>query len=304
MSSSNKAVTNVQKGLEHQINKLRIVQVEDSTGHSVSPGLPSFDSFQEAIGGNLLGSILKMFEVQINPEKYQRQLKINYAAQATANGVTTPQHFDHVEPETLSVAFTLDGTGVVPLSLSDPMNAAISAGFDALDSVAREAGIGGITDVTYVTRRIQELSKIVYDYNTTAHQPPTVLILWGDVNPFKGKLDNMQITYTLFHSSGVPLRAEVQLSFLEHRPAGTQASATEGAIAAGISAAIGVLSAAISSPDLSHTRTVTASDTLPLMSADVYGDTQYYWQVARANGLTQFRQLEPNTELLFPPLER
>ena len=300
MSVFNKLASNVQQDLAHQINKLSIVQIEKDGQATASSGLNALS----ALKGSLPGSSLKKFEVQINPEKYQRQVKIHYANPAAQQSPTGERDFTHVEGETLTLNFTLDGTGVVPPSLTDPMNALVSIGTDLLDSATRELGLGGITDLNYVTRRILELSKIVYDYVPDNHEPPIVLILWGDVPPFKGKLDMMQINYTLFHPSGVPLRAEVQLTFLEHQPTRSQASTTEGLAAAGIGAAVGILGALISSPDLSHTRTVMASDTLPLMSADVYGDTQYYWQVARANGLTQFRQLEPNTELLFPPLER
>ena len=300
MSVFNKLASNVQQDLAHQINKLSIVQIEKGGVGTGSSGLNALT----ALKGSLPGSSLKKFEVQINPEKYQRQVKIAYEEQTTIQKTTGERLFKNIEGETLSLSFTLDGTGVVPPSLTDPMNALASVGTDLLNSATRELGIGGITDLNYVTRRVLELSKIVYEYNPEKHQSPTVLILWGDVPPFKGKLDSMQVNYTLFHASGVPLRAEVQLSFFEHRPTATSTSTTEGLEAAGIGAAVGILGALISSPDLSHTRTVTASDTLPLMSADVYGDTQYYWQVARANGLTQFRQLEPNTELLFPPLER
>jgi hypothetical protein len=306
MASSNKSVTNVQKSLENQINKLRIIQLNDNGNASLS--LPSFDSVQEAMGASL-GSFIKTFEVQINPEKYQRQLKINYTEPQPNGDTAGNRNFNRIEGESLTLNFILDGTGVVPPSLTDPTNALMSVGFDALDSVAREAGLGGITDVTYVTRRVQELIKVVYDYNADNHEPPTVMVLWGDVNPFKGKLNDMQVTYTLFHASGAPLRAEIQLSFGEHRPStGAHASATEGAIAAGVSAALGVAStglrALISSPDLTHIRTVKQSDTLPLLSEEIYKDARYYWQVARANGLTHFRSVDENSDIYFPPFER
>ena len=296
MSLSNNGVTNVQKGLEHQINKLQIRQLDNGDK-------PSPNGSAGGLGGNSSGANLRIFEVQINPEKYQRQTKIHYADQATQGKPSGERDFTRVEGETLSLNFILDGTGVVPQSLANPMNANVFVGDGAPDSVAKDTANGGITDVTYVTRRVQELSKVVYNYVPEAHEPPTVFIVWGDVIPFKGKLDNMQVNYTLFHPNGAPLRAEVQLSFVEHRPTVKKGTGTEGE-AAGANVGVGVSSTPINSPDLSHSRTVTASDTLPLMSADVYGDTQYHWQVARANGLTQFRQLEPNTELLFPPLER
>ncbi|MEC5174011.1 nucleoid-associated protein YgaU [Chryseobacterium nepalense] len=58
------------------------------------------------------------------------------------------------------------------------------------------------------------------------------------------------------------------------------------------------------SPDLTHKRTVQDGDTLPLMTERIYGDSKYYLEVAKANGLVNFRQLKPGSELYFPPIEK
>ena len=59
-----------------------------------------------------------------------------------------------------------------------------------------------------------------------------------------------------------------------------------------------------SSPDLSHVKLAKRGDTLPLMCQDIYGDVNMYLEVARVNGITNFRDLEPGTEILFPPIKK
>ena len=58
------------------------------------------------------------------------------------------------------------------------------------------------------------------------------------------------------------------------------------------------------SSDLTHVRIVKAGETLPLISKDVYGETSYYLEIARINGLKNFRNLEAGTELILPPIEK
>jgi nucleoid-associated protein YgaU len=288
---------NVANNLTHTINKLRIVQVERTDAASSSL------SFGDVAGG--LNALLKMFEVQINPDKYVKGYKINYTnPNAIGRDGTQSQTYNRMEAQKLTLNFTLDGTGVIPASATDITSAAIDIGFKALDAATRLGGVG-MNDVTYVTRRIEELKKIVYGFNNTTHEPPTVMVIWGDVDPFKGKLEDLQITYTLFHPSGAPLRADIQVQFGEHNATG---SSTAGAIVAAIGAVASVggsvTGALLASPDLTHRRIVKATDTLPLLCEEIYKDASFYWQVAEANNLTHFRELEVGSELFFPPIER
>ena len=50
--------------------------------------------------------------------------------------------------------------------------------------------------------------------------------------------------------------------------------------------------------------TVKAGDELPLITYDIYGDPHYYLEVARANKLTDFRNLRAGTTLHFPPVDK
>jgi nucleoid-associated protein YgaU len=45
-----------------------------------------------------------------------------------------------------------------------------------------------------------------------------------------------------------------------------------------------------------------AGDTLPLLCARIYGDSSYYTDVARFNGLADVRSLRAGQRLHFPPL--
>jgi nucleoid-associated protein YgaU len=58
------------------------------------------------------------------------------------------------------------------------------------------------------------------------------------------------------------------------------------------------------SPDLTHVRLLRAGDSLPLLCHRIYGDAARCVQVAQANGLDSFRELEPGTRVVFPPLQR
>lgn len=272
--------------LAHSINKLIIVQVPQTTTSAAGNVLGGNDALSSVtsslLGAEGLGSLPglvnnmalggKKFEVQINPEKYERTHKIKYETPSTVGTPPPPPHFERMESELFKLNFTLDGTGVVPASVSDLTN----FGLQTLTKTL------GVTDVSYVTRRIDELKAVVYNYDDTAHEPPRVKIIWGDETPFLGRMENLKVTYTLFHPSGIPLRADIELTFKQ----------------------IDTQQHRLQSPDVTHRRTISDYDRLPLLAEAVYGSPQHTWQVAQANGLTHFRRLKTGTEVALPPLER
>lgn len=136
-----------------------------------------------------------------------------------------------------------------------------------------------------VEDQLEALNKIVYAYDGQAHEPDVVQLVWG-VLVFTGRLTSFDIDYTLFRPSGAPLRAKVAMSFQGYK---TRKETT--------------LEADASSPDLSHAVLVKDGDTLPLLCDRIYGDSSYYVDVARFNGLREFRRLQPGLTLHFPPLD-
>lgn len=137
-----------------------------------------------------------------------------------------------------------------------------------------------------VEDQFRRFRKVVYDMVGNNHRPHFLIIFWGELK-FPCILTNLDINYTLFTSDGKPLRAKVAATFLRYIGQ-EERIATENK----------------KSPDLTHQRVVTAGDRLDLMTHEIYNDSQYIFQVARANGLSTFRQVAPGKQLVFPPLDK
>ena len=164
--------------------------------------------------------------------------------------------------EKLEMELVLDGTGAVPSPLP---------------------GVIPFTE-NGIAEQVDGLLKLVFDYNSNIHSPNYLQLSWGTL-VFRCRLVTFKITYSLFKPDGTPLRARVACSFLGYTSKAQLAKQEND-----------------KSPDVTHLLTVRGGDTLPGMCFEVYGSSEYYVQVARANGLTSFRTLRPGTQLLFPPL--
>lgn len=201
------------------------------------------------------------FNVYINPEKYSRKYTICYT-DPTAPGINGGSpNFNKIPSEELQLELVFDGTGVIASPIP---------------------GLIPFTD-DGIVKQISEFTEIVFEYQGSIHSPNFLILTWGKLS-FKCRLLSLTINYTLFKPDGTPLRARADATFVEYHD--------EVALA---------LMANDNSPDLSHVRTVLAGDTLPLMCYRIYGSSTYYPQVARVNGLTDFRNLIVGTQLLFPP---
>lgn len=147
--------------------------------------------------------------------------------------------------------------------------------------------INGVKDETNgVEAELAKFKKLVLEYKGDKHRPRFLSIYWGTLK-FDCCLENLDITYKLFRADGLPLRALAKASFIGSMD-DTKRVAKENA----------------SSPDLTHVRTVMEGDTLPLMAFKIYGDPKYYIEVAKANGLDDFRELKTGSRIFFPPIAR
>jgi nucleoid-associated protein YgaU len=133
---------------------------------------------------------------------------------------------------------------------------------------------------------LEKFKKIIFSYDGGIHQPYYVKIHWGSLL-FKGTMSEMAVEFKLFRPDGAPLRAVAKVTFL-------------GFIENNLRAALENKS----SPDLTHYRTVKDGETLPLMTHRIYGDSKYYLEVARLNGLSNFRKLAPGQQIWFPPIQK
>ena len=179
-------------------------------------------------------------------------------------------------PSDLQLEFLFDGTGVMQSNSGNVLINKIKKGLGKGEAFTKKA----------VKDQIDAFYEATGKLEGNIHKPYNVVINWGDLE-FKGMLAEFSIDYKLFNNEGKALRAIGKAKFSES-----------------ISPKLAAAGEKKSSPDLTHKRTVNAGDTLPLMTEKIYGNSKYYLEVAKANGLVNFRQLTPGQELFFPPIEK
>lgn len=145
----------------------------------------------------------------INPKDYESKKEIKYCVENWIGGPV----FKSYNQEGLELEFVLDTTGVLTKLGDDKFGKSLKS-------------------------LINDLSETVYQYIGTVHQPGFVKVIWGELN-FQGRLQQMDIKYTMFDPNGAPLRATVQLKLIRYTDVKTFR-----------------LQMSNSSPDLSHVVTV------------------------------------------------
>ena len=217
-----------------------------------------------------------VFTASINPTAYSLTHKVDYDIIQPNGSNAANTRFIKKSPQVLQLEFLFDGTGVMQKNSGNKLINTISEKLGKRDKFSKKA----------VEDQLAKFYAATGEFNGTIHKPYTVIITWGKFS-FKGSLTEFTIDYKLFNNDGTPLRAIGKATFLES-----------------ISNELAAAMAKKSSPDLTHKRTVKAGDTLPLMTERIYGDSKYYLEVAKINGLINFRQLIPGQELFFPPIEK
>ena len=206
-------------------------------------------------------------EAMFNPTSYKRSHAIAYQP-ARRQGINTPgrpARYGFTSPAELAFTLIFDGTGV---------------------DVFGVVSLGRMLSGQSVKKDIATLEKVCLDMNGDIHEPNFLTVRWGEFS-FDCRLKSLEIGYKLFDESGEPIRAEVEIGFVEDKSAEKLAR-----------------EAGKNSPDLTHVRIVKDGDTLPLLCQDIYGSPVHYLTVARDNGLDNFRDLQPGQRLVFAPLVR
>lgn len=206
-------------------------------------------------------------EVMFNPTSYKKTHAITFSPEAlqAIGSPGKPAAYAFTPPGEISFQFIFDGTGV-----SD---------FGAVH-------MANLLHGKSVKKDIEKFEKICLKMNGDIHAPNFLKIFWGNHLNFSCRLRSFDINYKLFDKGGDPLRAELDVTFIDDRSAEALA-----------------LEADKKSPDLTHVRTVKSGDTLPLLCKEIYGSSAYYFRVAAENDLDDFRSLVPGQKLNFPPLQ-
>ena len=137
-----------------------------------------------------------------------------------------------------------------------------------------------------VLAQITRLKMAVYNVDSSTHRPYYLKIFWGSL-VFCGVLSSMKITYTLFNPAGIPIRAKVNMNFTQHEDREKGAARLK-----------------LNSPDVTHVKSVEAGQRLDQLANEIYNDSKLMLQVAKANGLTSFRNVKAGTEITFPPIDK
>jgi hypothetical protein len=147
-------------------------------------------------------------------------------------------------------------------------------------------GTGANGNQIDVQKKIEEF-QVVTGYTGNIHRTNYLKVTWGKLQVKRCVLKSASIAYKLFKPDGIPLRAVITANFTDNSDDQTRVALAQD-----------------QSPDLTHVRLVKAGDTLPSLCDRIYGDPNYYLEVARANRIDNFRNLTPGSKLFFPPLEK
>lgn len=207
------------------------------------------------------------YTFRVNPSSYSYKYQLELAEDENAGASGSPLKYFRQTPNTWDFEILIDGTGAIK------------------DASALDFSLIGKTEPVNVAEEVKKLKALVLDYHGEIHRNPYLVITWGET-VFRGTLESLDLQYKLFKPDGTPLRVIASLSMKEwvnpeHR----------------------VLMEDAASPDMTHERVFTGSDRLDLMAHKIYDSPAYYLDVARANGLTGFRNIKAGTTLQFPPLK-
>jgi hypothetical protein len=188
--------------------------------------------------------------LRFNPTDYKLS-KTNTFAEITIPGLETPPlQYVRGGSETLSFQALVD--------TSDTLENVRTAYVDALRNLMRP--------------------------DSREHAPPIVRFVWDEA-VFTGVMEKLDVNYVLFSPDGVPLRAQLDVTLKEFRPAAQQVADTPR-----------------SSPTVEKSYVVRRGDTLSSISAAVYRRPDAWRELARANGISDPRDLRPGMVLTVPRL--
>lgn len=125
------------------------------------------------------------------------------------------------------------------------------------------------------------------DEATSNVRPPTVTFNWGDLHSFRAVITELEMTFTYFSSTGVPLRANMSLSLRQYEP----------------SSAFGPQNPTSGTPRPHRVHRIQPGETLDRISARYYGDSTKWRALAVANGVEDPLTLRPGALLSIPQLD-
>jgi hypothetical protein len=154
--------------------------------------------------------------------------------------------------------------------------------FDTTDTGA------AVTTHTNKLAALMSVDKELSDYDsaTDTGRPQWVEFHWGDMHTFKAVIASMDLTFTYFASTGVPLRANVSLTLTQYEP----------------EANWGPQNPTSGTPAPHRLHQVHKGETLDRIAARHYKDSTKWRVIAEANGISDPLALKPGAILSIPRL--
>jgi hypothetical protein len=145
------------------------------------------------------------------------------------------------------------------------------------------------SDVTRHTNALLELMRVDTglagsDSQRNRARPPWVQFHWGDLHSFKAIVERLQIKFTYFASTGVPLRAKADLTLKQYED----------------EQAWGAQNPTSGTPLPHRLHHVRPGETLDRIASSHYGDPARWRLLAEANGVIDPLALRPGDTLVIP----
>lgn len=132
-----------------------------------------------------------------------------------------------------------------------------------------------------------DLSLPASDGKTNNARPPYVTFHWGDLHSFRAVVADLNISFTYFASTGVPLRATVGMSLRQYEP----------------SNAFGPQNPTSGTPEPHRVHRVQSGETLDRIAARYYGDSTRWRTLATANAIEDPLALRPGSIISIPRMD-
>ncbi|MFC1860705.1 peptidoglycan-binding protein [Chloroflexota bacterium] len=145
---------------------------------------------------------------------------------------------------------------------------------------------GDVRTTTNKIWKLMNISSSLTDMTSAKGRPPMVEFQWGSTWTFKAVITDISQKFTLFRDNGIPVRATLDVSFLQAKEEGKypgQNPTTRG------------------HPGYKR-RTVKESETIDWIAFDEYGDSAMWRHIAETNGLDDPMNLQPGQILAIMPL--
>ncbi len=154
--------------------------------------------------------------VMFNPESYTVSSSAVYSPATSPKIRRETLQFSNVKSRTLSLTLLFDAMNPPDKPMS------LSSAVASLKDIFR----GGTKDVR---NEVNELRSMIELTDSDEGPPPIVIFQWGGFS-FRGVVYSFKEEYTMFHSDGRPIKANVSLSIKEYLGSAMQMTSTVGAL--------------------------------------------------------------------------